>query len=214
MIARLKKGLVISAALLAALFLTIHAINVYVSKVTKDKVYTSIDAIPYNEVGLLLGTSKYMANGHINYYYQYRIDATLALFKAGKIKYVLVSGDNGTKSYNEPVTMKRDLISGGIPAEFIYLDYAGFRTLDSIVRIWKIFDQTKFTVISQRFHNERAIYIAEHYNLEAIGFNASNVTEKYGFKTMQREKLARMKMLMDLIFNIQPKFLGEKVQIA
>ncbi len=211
---RLKRIILLSVLLLSLVLLTIQAVNAFVGKTTKDKVYSSIDDIPYNKVGVLLGTSKYTGNGNINSYYQYRIDATLALYKAGKITYVLVSGDNSTKSYDEPNTMKKDLIAGGIPAECIYLDYAGFRTLDSIIRSWKIFDQTKFTVISQRFHNERAIYIAEHFNLDVIGFNASDVSQNYGIKTMQREKLARIKMLIDLIFKIQPKFLGEKVQIG
>ena len=211
---RLKRIILLSVLLLSLVLLTIQAVNAFVGKTTKDKVYSSIDDITYNKVGVLLGTSKYTANGNINSYYQYRIDATLALYKAGKITFVLVSGDNSTKSYDEPNTMKKDLIAGGIPAECIYLDYAGFRTLDSIIRSWKIFDQTKFTVISQRFHNERAIYIAEHFNLDVIGFNASDVSQNYGIKTMQREKLARIKMLIDLIFKIQPKFLGEKVQIG
>ncbi|MBR9861557.1 vancomycin high temperature exclusion protein [bacterium] len=175
--------------------------------------YEDPNRVPEHKVGLVLGTSKYAMSGNVNLYYKYRIDAVVELYNAGKIKYVLISGDNGTPEYNEPQTIKEDLIRRGIPAEKIFLDYAGFRTLDSVVRAWKIFGQNSFIVISQRFHNERAIYIARSYGIRAIGFNAQGVGRNYGFKTKIRERLARDKMVLDLLFNKQPKFLGEKIEI-
>jgi SanA protein len=177
------------------------------------KVYSSVDAIPSNKVGLVLGTSKFNRNGYVNYYYKYRIDAALALYKAGKVTTFIVSGDNGNKEYDEPTQMKEDLIAGGVPEASIYLDYAGFRTLDSIVRASKIFGQKEFTIISQKFHNERAIFLAESYGLKAIAYNAKDVNIKYGFKTHIREKFARVKMLLDITFGVQPKFLGEEIVI-
>ncbi len=99
-----------------------------------------------------------------------RITATISLFKAGKIDYVLVSGDNGTPYYNEPIVFKKDLVKGGIPEECIFLDFAGFRTLDSMVRAKVIFGLDQVTVISQKFHNKRAIYLAEKKGLKAIGY--------------------------------------------
>src|SRR5690606_3791527 len=130
-----------------------------------------------------------LKSGFVNRYYQYRIDAAVALYKAGKVDYFIVSGDNGTKDYNEPEDMKNDLIAHGIPEERIYLDFAGFRTLDSVVRMEKIFGQRSFTVVSQEFHNRRAIYLAQRQGYDAVGLNARDVTAGYGFRTQVREKL-------------------------
>lgn len=179
----------------------------------KNKMYSSSAKIPHNKVGLLLGTSKYLSNGTINQYYQNRIDATLSLYKAGKIDFIIVSGDNSRKEYDEPTTIKNDLIAGGVPAEKIFLDYAGFRTLDSVVRCDKIFGQKSITIISQKFHNERALFIAKYKGIKAIGFNAKDVQKYYGFKTLLREKFARVKTMIDLLFGKDPKFLGKKVEI-
>lgn len=195
------------------LLIGIYGSNKLVEKTTADKIYDNTTKIPHNKVGLFLGTAKYVSNGQINLYYKYRIDAAVALFKAGKVKFILVSGDNSTKEYDEPSTIKKDLISKGIPANKIYLDYAGFRTLDSVVRCKEIFGQNNITIISQQFHNERAIYIANCKNIDAIGFNAKDVSKHYGFKIQLREKLARVKMVIDLVIGKEPKFLGEKIEI-
>lgn len=180
---------------------------------TEGKTFNSAEKIKFNKLGLLLGTSKYLSGGSLNLYYKYRIDATVELYNAGKIKYILVSGDNSTKRYDEPTTIKEDLIKRGVPANNIHLDYAGFRTLDSVVRSKMIFGQKSITIISQAFHNKRALYIAEKKNIEAIGFNAKDVTYRYGIKVQIREKFARVKMMLDLVFGTKPKFLGGKVKI-
>jgi SanA protein len=185
-------------------FTTYH----WMSFKTRNLVYDDISAIPKNKVGLVLGTGKYAASGNINLFYKYRIDAAVKLYKAQKIEYILVSGDNSRKGYDEPSDFKNDLIARGIPADKIFLDYAGFRTLDSVVRAKEIFGQTSITFISQKFHNQRAIYIAEHYNIEAVGFNARDV-----YKSHFREYLARSKASLDLVFNVKPKFLGDPIQI-
>ena len=125
----------------------------------------------------------------------------------------MVSGDNGSLYYNEPNVFKKDLIKGGIPAENIFLDYAGFRTLDSMVRAKAIFGLDNVTVISQKFHNERAIYLAEKKGLHAIGFNADGISLHQGLKVQLREYFARVKVFIDLALNTQPKFLGEKIEI-
>jgi SanA protein len=176
--------------------------------------YTNLIEIPSNKVGVILGTSKYLSNGAVNNYFSYRIDAAEKLFFSNKITYILVSGDNSTIHYNEPITIKNELITRGIPADRIILDYAGFRTFDSMIRAHKVFGQDKFTVISQPFHNERAIFIARKNGINAIGYNAMDVTYKSGFKTQLREKFARIKVLLDIyVLNTQPKFLGKKVHI-
>lgn len=180
---------------------------------SKGKTFDEIEDIPKNKVGLVLGTSRHLVEGGINPYYSNRIDATIALFQAGKIDFVLVSGDNGSIYYNEPTTIKKDLVEGGIPEERIYLDYAGFRTLDSMVRAKVIFGLDSVTVISQEFHNKRAIYIAERKGLDAIGYNATDLGGDKALKVHSREYFARVKVFMDLLFNTQPRFYGDKIEI-
>jgi len=160
-----------------------------------------------------LGTSKTLKDGRLNYYFKYRVDAAVELYKNGKIEYILVSGDNGNKAYDEPSDFKNELIKRGIPADKIFLDYAGFRTWDSVIRAKEIFGQDSLTIISQKFHNERAICMAENKGVTAVGFNAQDVRDNYGIKTKIREAFARVKVFVDIIFDTQPKFLGEKIEI-
>ncbi len=187
--------------------------NKLIEKASQNKLFDSTEIIPQNKVALLLGTGKYTQGKYINLYYKYRIEATIKLYESGKINFILISGDNSRKEYDEPNTMKQDLMKKGIPEDKIYLDYAGFRTLDSVVRCKEIFNQSKITIISQKFHNQRAIFIAQHYNIDAIGFNAQDVSVYWGFKTRMREHLARVKVMIDLLIGKQPKFLGEKINI-
>ncbi len=205
----LKLFLTVLLLVLAAVFIT----DRWVTSSTRNQLYHSIENIPHNKTGLLLGTSKYLKHGLLNYYYLYRIEAAVALFKAGKIDYILISGDNGNARYNEPETMQADLIARGVPQGKIFLDYAGFRTLDSILRCLEVFGENKITVISQPFHNQRALFIANHKGVKAIGFNAKDVNRAGGFRTQVREKFARVKMLLDLAFGKQAKFYGEKISI-
>ncbi len=179
----------------------------------RNKTYSNVEVIPEKKVALLLGTNKYLQNGNVNLYYKFRVEAAVNLYRKGKFRYIIVSGDNGKKGYDEPTQFKEDLVRRGIPAYRIFLDYAGFRTLDSIVRVKEIFGQDDLLVISQKFHNERAIYLAESKGVKAIGFNARDVYGRSGTKVMIREYLARVKVFVDLLFRVKPKFLGEKVQI-
>jgi SanA protein len=189
--------------------------NWYIESYSGRYVYDDIEKVPYNEVGLVLGTSKKLRDGRNNLYFKYRVTAAARLFKAGKIKYLLLSGDNSEANYNEPNDLKNALMSYGVPENRIYLDFAGFRTLDSVVRGHKIFNQSKFTVISQEFHNKRAIFIAQAFDIQAIGFNARDVNFEVGFKTRLREIFARLMVFVDIyLLNSQPKFLGEKIFIG
>ena len=180
---------------------------------SSGRLYDQAEAIPFNKVGLVLGTARHRTEGGINPYYEHRIAATISLFNAGKIAYVLVSGDNGSIYYNEPDTIKKDLIDGGIPEDRIFLDYAGFRTLDSMIRAKIIFGLDSVTVISQEFHNERAIYIAEKKGLHAIGFNATDLSGTEGLKVQVREYFARVKVFIDLLMNTQPRYYGNRIEI-
>ncbi len=208
-----KKLLIFGSLILLFPIIFAYFSNSLVENTSNEKTFSSISELPYNKVGMVLGTAKYRAQGGINLYFKYRINAAVQLYESGKIEFILVSGDNSTKYYNEPEAFKQELIKRGVPADKIFLDYAGFRTLDSVVRAMKVFGQKKITIVSQKFHNERAIYLAEHYGVEAIGFNAKDVSKNYGFKTQLREYFARSKAVLDVIFNVEPKFLGEPIRI-
>lgn len=209
----MKKWLKRIAMLIGIVIIGILSCNIYVEIISGEKMFTDVNEIPSNKVGLLLGTSKYVQGGNINLYYKFRIEAAVELYNSGKIKYILVSGDNGSDYYDEPTTFKNDLIAAGIPENRIFLDYAGFRTLDSVIRSKEIFQLDSFTVISQKFHNERAITIAHAKGIKAIGFNAKDVGGRSGIKVKVREMLARVAMCLDLVFGKQPKFLGEEITI-
>ena len=204
--------LILSLFILPVLFIFIA--NYSVEKNAEGKTFSDVSQIKKNKVGLVLGTSKKVRGGRINLYFKYRIDATVELYKNGKIDFVLISGDNGSEYYDEPTDFKNELIKNGIPEDKIFLDYAGFRTLDSVVRAKEIFGQEEITIISQKFHNERAIYLAEKHGIKAIGFNAKDVSGQMGKKVKLREYLARAKVFIDILFNVQPKFLGEKIEIS
>lgn len=182
---------------------------------SSPKQYSDVSKIPYNRVGLVLGTNPLAPSGNMNYYFKYRIDACESLYKAGKVSKILVSGDNHSKDYDEPSYMKRALMERGIPESDIILDYAGFRTLDSVVRCKKVFGQERMTIISQGYHNARAIYLAKGSGIDAIGYDAKDIkrTRTYYIYGIGREALARVKMFVDLVLDKQPKFLGEMIEI-
>jgi SanA protein len=191
----------------------IYFCNKMIVNAAKDKMYSDLNKIPFNKVGLLLGTAKYGKHGLNNPYYDYRIEAAINLLKNAKIKYIIISGDNSRKDYNEPESMRSDLIKGGIDSTNIYLDYAGFRTFDSIIRLKEIFGQDSATIISQQFHNERAIYTASRAGIVAIGFNAKEAGNVQGLETPWRERLARVKTFLDFWVGKKPKYLGSKIII-
>jgi len=188
--------------------------NIIIVQSTKNKIYTNLAGVPQKDVALILGTSKYTIGGYTNLFFKYRIKAAADLYKQGKVKHIIVSGDNSLQSYNEPRQMLRALLALGIPEDAITLDFAGFRTLDSVVRCKKVFGQTKVIIVSQRFHIERALFIARKYDMQAIGYAAQDPPQKYSLTTHVREYFAKTKAVIDLyITNKKPKFLGEKVLI-
>jgi SanA protein len=210
---KFKKLIYTLLVLLICSIVSIYYCNQQIVAISNGKLYNSTVDIPYKKTGLLLGTGKFLKNGNINPYYQYRINACVDLLKAKKIKYLVISGDNGNANYDEPTMMRNDLILEGIDSTIIYLDYAGFRTFDSMVRLKEIFGQTDVTIVSQQFHNERAIFIAEKEGINSIGFNAQDVPINVDFKVKTREKLARVKVFVDYLLHTKPKFLGKKITI-
>lgn len=189
--------------------------NAKVKKSAEGRMYQDVSEIPYRRVGIVLGTTPVRPNGTPNFYYQYRMEAAANLYFANKISYIIVSGDNHKKDYNEPECMRRSLVALGVPDSVIYSDFAGFRTFDSMVRCKEVFGQDSVTVISQYWHNERALYIAQHAGMEAVAFNADDVQIKHAYlKNHTRELLAKVKVVLDVTFHKKPKFLGEPVQVG
>ena len=202
------------AILLGLLYLWVNYNNDKMAKEASSLLYSDISKIPAKNVALVLGTTKFLKGGKRNYFYKYRIDATVALFNAKKIRAIVVSGDNGSKNYDEPTTMHDDLVARGIPSKYITIDYAGFRTLDSIVRAEAIFDLKDYIIVSQQFHLERAIYLAHAKGQKVIGFIAKDFKNTIWAKRMEhRELLARAKAFFDVHLGVEPRFYGEKVKV-
>jgi SanA protein len=187
----------------------------YVQRHSAGLVYDDIAAIPQSRVGLVLGCAKTLSNGQGNLFFLFRMQAAAELYHAGKVKYLLVSGSNPTISYDESTDMMNALIRLGVPEDRIYRDYAGFRTFDSMVRAQKVFGLNECVVISQEFHIKRALCIANSIGLDCHAYSATGVALPHGFKTLAREKLARVKLLLDLfVLPTKPKFLGEPITIG
>lgn len=205
-------GLVFIIAVVAVISVLVFA-NWKIPHDTKEYVYDSVDSIPYKKVALVLGAAKNIGD-RPNPYFINRIQAAKELYDAGKVSAFVVSGDNGRNTYNEPEDMRNALIEAGVPGNIIHLDYAGFRTLDSVVRMDKIFGQNSFIIVSQKFHNERAVFLAQYYGLEAYGYNARDLGfSRSWYRTKIREKFARVKVFVDIALGKEPKFLGEPINI-
>ncbi|NQZ35468.1 MAG: YdcF family protein [Crocinitomicaceae bacterium] len=187
--------------------------NFRVLVVSHSYVSDNVSALPKVKVGIVPGTIRYLASGNPNLYFSYRIDAAVKLYRSGRISHLLISGDNGRKGYNEPLDMKNALMEQGIPESAITLDYAGFDTYDSMIRAREVFGQDQFIVISQEFQNERAIYIARRFGIQAYGYNARDVKRYGGFRTKVRETLARVKAFVEVQLGVKPTYLGAKVMI-
>lgn len=177
------------------------------------RIYEDVDTVPQVKVALVFGTTD-RVDGQENLYFRYRMDAAAALWKAGRVQTLIVSGDNRTQYYNEPEKMRQALLKRGIPDERIVCDFAGLRTLDSVVRAKRIFNTNEVLFVSQRFHLERAIYLAKANGIEGYGFAAKDVNSSAGFKTRIREVGARVKMWLDVNFlDTKPRHLGDKVEM-
>lgn len=188
--------------------------DIYITVYSSVHIYNDINKVPSNKCGLLLGTSKYRPEGGVNPYFKQRLDAAAQLYKSGKVQFIIASGDNSEVYYNEPKVMIASLVERGVPEDKIFPDYAGFRTLDSVVRARDVFGQNSITLISQKFHNERGVYIGRRHGMDVVGYNAADSYEPGSFKIRIREVFARMKAFIDInIIKETPRFLGDKINI-
>lgn len=176
--------------------------------------YQHLDEVPPRKVGLVLGTSKFVAGGGINLYYRARIETAAKLYHAGKVCTLLVSGDNRRHNYNEPEQMRQDLIALGVPKERIVADYAGLRTLDSVLRAEAVFGTRDYLIISQKFHNQRALWLAHAHGQTPIAFAAPDPQwRRFRLKTELREVLARPKALFDFLTQKTARHYGKPVPL-
>lgn len=207
------------AAGFAGSFLAVAALILWADRTcelaAQGRIYRSIDTVPEREVGLVLGTSKVTRHGTPNLHFNQRIAAAVALYRAGKVHHLLVSGDNHVATYDEPTDMRSALAAAGIPTNAITCDYAGFRTLDSVVRAKDVFGLSRCTIISEEFHCPRALWIAQNHGLDAIAFAAPDVSLKsWSLRAEAREQLARAWCGVDLyVLHRGPKFPGPREPI-
>lgn len=196
------------------LLIGIVGCNIWIVKSTESKVYTDWTKLPDHRVALVLGTSHRISNGTPNPFFEKRMETAAQLYKMGKIYQFILSGDNRTKFYNEPLEMRKALIKRGVPASSITLDYAGLRTLDSVVRSKEIFGQDRITIITQSFHSYRALFISHFYRIDAVAMVAGEPDYDYSIKVRIREYFARPMAILDLyVFKTAPRFLGQKEEL-
>jgi len=188
--------------------------NLWVIFSTSGDVYEEAEGLRVNDVALVLGTSKWVATGRPNLHFQNRLKAAAELYAKGKVKHLLVSGDNATVYYNEPRDMKDTLLEMGVPKDAITSDFAGFRTFDSIVRAQKVFGLQRFTIVSDDFHVPRAVFLARSQSLDVTAFASAELALERSFKARSREWLARVKAVLDVyVIRAEPKFLGDPIEI-
>lgn len=212
---RLALSLVLTAV--AAIGLLIGADHLC-QRAAAGRMFSSVETMPAGEVGLVLGTSKTTPSGNPNLHFKQRIRAAAALYHAGKVQHLLVSGDNHVAGYDEPTDMQEALVAAGVPLTAITRDYAGFRTLDSVVRAKEVFGLKRCTIITEEFHCSRALWIAQAHGLDAVAFAAPDVDSlRWSARVKMRECLARAWCGLDLyVLHREPKFSGppEPIQIS
>ena len=193
--------------------LWVWAVSSHIERSASEHLYDDLADLPYRDVGLVLGTSRFSTDG-LNKFYTARIEAAAKLYHDGKIDHIIVSGSNPSPYYNEPIVMKRDLMELQVPEESITEDYGGLRTLDSVVRADRVMGQKSFTVVSQRFHAARAVYIGRHFGLDVNAFCAKDPSGSDHYIAYLREYGARFKAMLDVtVLDTQPRYLGKPVSI-
>lgn len=206
-----RLGMIFSAIFVALLVVS----NWWIIRTTSPNIFADYESIPSNPVGLVLGTSSRRSDGSPNPFFHNRMEAAAHLYAMGKIGHIIVSGDNRSRFYNEPLEMKRALVKLGVPESAITLDYAGLRTLDSVVRSKEIFGQDHITIITQPFHSYRALFISNFYHIEAVALVANEPADEPAVSVYVREYFARAKAILDLyVFKTSPRHLGEKEPIV
>jgi SanA protein len=214
LIRRLRTAVVIGAVLVLSGAVGTALVNWWMIHRTRPAIIQDLAHLPANDVGLVLGSSRNLPGGWSNPFFEGRIKTAARLFREGKVRHLLVSGDNSKKSYDEPTWMRDALVARGVPLDAITLDYAGFRTFDSMARASTVFGLHRLTIITDDFHQPRAVFLAQALGLEAIGFPSEHVRFRWSKKTRVREVPSRVKAWLDVyVLPTKPKFYGPPVTI-
>lgn len=210
---KLKKISLVLLALLLLGLLALKILDYKIQKSTKAYTYNTLEQIPEAHTAIVLGASV-KSNGNLSVMLRDRVESALFLYNEGKVKRFLLSGDNSTKSYNEPLAMKKYLIERGVPEDHIFLDYAGFDTYDTMYRSQAVFKVQTAIIVTQGFHLPRAVYIARQMNLNYIGYNGDKRVYGHQEYNGRRELLANVKAYLELAFRKEPRYLGSKIPIT
>jgi SanA protein len=213
---RKRRILLLSASTMLIVGIGIFAANYACQRAARGLIYHSVQNVPQNDVALVLGTSKRTWRGSANLHFSQRIDAAVALYRSGRVRHLLVSGDNHRAGYDEPTDMRDALVAAGVPTNVITCDYAGFRTLDSVVRAQQVFGLTRCTIVTEDFHCARALWIARAHGLDAVAFAAPDVNSaKWSLRVKAREIFARAWCGVDLyVLHRGPHFPGPREPIV
>ncbi len=210
----LRSSLVAAVVLLVVTTAVLVGSDAWVRVVGGAHSHARLQDVPQARVAVVLGCSERLADGRPNRFFRHRIEAAAELYRQGRVQALIVSGDNSRRDYDEPGAMREALVSAGVPRDRIWCDYAGLRTLDSVLRAQQIFGQNEFIVVSQRFHNERAVFLGRRLGLKVHGFNAADVPVAAAPTTYLREVLARVKAVLDVtVLGTQPRHGGPPVEI-
>lgn len=194
---KLNRVLWVLVAIIIAGLAVVAGCELAVYNASKGRVYSNVEEIPHREVGLLLGTNPKGRRGGVNMFYNHRIDAAVALYEAGKVDRILISGAKKGIGYDEPQAMREALVARGVPDSILILDGQGFHTIESIVRAKEVYEVDLVSVISQEFHNRRSLYMAKHKGLDAIAYNAANTTIlRWRVIMFLRERASRVKAVL------------------
>src|SRR5262249_43980126 len=204
-----------AAILVGLVVLVILFCNLLITTSSSARIYTDAAALPFNDVGLVLGSGPRGHPGYLNPHFSARTQAAAYLFRIGKVNRLLLSGDNSRNGYNEPAEMKAALIENGVPETALPLDYAGLRTLDSVARAKAVFGLDKLTIITDDFHTSRAVFLAGHFGVDAVAFCSEPVALQWSAQARAREIAARVRAVADVfVINKQPKYLGPRVRMG
>lgn len=207
------RSLAVAASLAACGALLAWGAQERVMAAARNRTFERLEHVPRAPTALVLGCAPRTREGRPNLYFERRMDAAAELFNSQVVQALIASGDNRRADYDEPSAMKAALVARGVPAERIHCDYAGFRTLDSVVRAAEVFGQRRLVIVSQRFHNERALYLARAHGLDAYAYDAAPVAR--GGWARGREWAARAAAFLDVnLFGTAPKFLGPAIDVS
>jgi SanA protein len=182
---------------LTIVVLAILSIDLWISLQARERLATQVQALRPATYGVVLGTAKYYSTG-INPFYEARMNATAELYHSGLVEQIIASGDHSTPFYNEPGMMLDDLVLLGVPEQVILRDGGGIRTLNSVRRLESEFGQTDVIIVSQRFHLERALYLARAAGISAQGFIAEDPPLHWYWRIRVREIFARLSAVIDI----------------